>query len=151
MEAYVLYLWLGAGALMLALEMSGLSGVGFLFAGLASFVVAILISTDLLLPTDYLLQWGWFFAATVVWAALLWKPMQKFLLSHKGAGYQDMIGQTAIVGAGGLSKGHDGQATWSGTVMMARLENSAAEHVPAGAAVEIVGVKGSTLLVKPRG
>ncbi|MBI3508302.1 MAG: NfeD family protein, partial [Chlamydiia bacterium] len=96
-------------------------------------------------------QFAWCFGLTVAWTGLLWKPMRKFRLSRKRAQEvpsNNLIGQTAVVAAGGLKTGEMGQVVWSGTLMNAELEGSHLLSVPEGTHVQIHSVFGNTLKVR---
>jgi membrane protein implicated in regulation of membrane protease activity len=145
------YIWLITGVLLLLAEALGVSGVGLLFAGLGALTTGFLIKLGAVGMDDTLLQFVSFLAATALWTVALWKPMRKFYSSKNKAGFSNMIGETAYIGASGLKKGEIGEATWSGTIMRAQLvADSSKDAVEGGAAVEIVDVKGVTLLVKPK-
>ena len=145
MPAYLL--WLLAGVACLAAEALGVSGVGFLFAGLGALTTGSLVTAQPeLTPLD---QGVIFLATTALWALFLWKPLQKFRGKTANDGYKNIVGDTAYVGANGLKAGHVGEATWSGTIMKAELAAGIAE-VAAGAQVTIVDVSGNKLIVKPR-
>lgn len=143
--------WLIAGALMLALEAFGIPGVGLLFVGLAAIVVGILVQFGILGAEAHVLQFAIFFGMSAVTAASLWKTLKRWRTNPKTAGsYQNMVGDSATVGAGGLKAGSGGQVTWSGTIMEAQLDSSAgAVELAPGTLVEITAVKGNRLTVKP--
>lgn len=141
--------WLLAAAVALAFEAFGVSGVGFLFAGLAAITTGIIIQTGIIAEAAWLLQFAVFFIASVGWAALLWKPMQRFR-STKGKGYQNMVGDSVVIQPPGLVKGRVGQAQWSGTIMRAELADTApVDQLIAGESAVIAGVHGNTLLLEP--
>ena len=77
--------------------------------------------------------------------------MQKIRLGKKGsAPYSNIVGDTAYAGSAGITR-HSGEATWSGTIMQARLEQgSAVDRLEAGSPATIVAVSGATLTVKPK-
>lgn len=145
-------IWLLAGIIFLALEAFGISGVGFLFAGLGAFIAGIVVETGVIAEDAALAQFAAFFFATTATAMLLWKPMKRFRMGQGGdQEYSNMIGETAIVKNHALKKGAVGQAAWSGTLMKATLDPAAnIEELPAGSEVEIVSVRGTTLTVKPK-
>ncbi|MDG1286354.1 MAG: NfeD family protein [Rickettsiales bacterium] len=142
------YLWLALGAMLLALEAFGASGIGFLFAGLAAIVTAIL--AHLGWAETVWTQTTWFFAATVGWAILLWVPMQRSKAQKDAGldGFNNMVGDEVIVLEGGLQADKTGQVRWSGTTMKAKLVDGVSEQVE-GATVLIQDVKGTVLLVAP--
>lgn len=145
------FLWLIAGAFFMGLEAFGVSGIGFLFAGLAAITTGIIIESAAVGTEAYVAQFAWFFGCTALWGALLWKPLRKFQKGRKASdGYHNMIGDVAIVSESGIKKGEAGQAHWSGTIMRAQLSSHCAtEALPTGSKVKIVDVKGATLIVEP--
>jgi len=146
----IVYLWLFAGAGFLALEAFGASGLGFFFAGIAALCVSLAIRLGLAPMDDYFMQAVWFLGLTTFWAVLLWKPMKKIWSQQKRGGYSNIVGETAVVGEGGIAKGAEGKVSWSGTIMTAELGPQAgAEHIAAGSRVKIVAVKGAKLIIEP--
>lgn len=143
--------WLIAGALLVVAEVAGITGIGCFFAGLGTLVVGLLLEGGIIPPNAYFAQFAWFFAATTVWAILLWKPLKKWLHHtppHSAQG--NMIGDTARVGPQGLQKGSTGEAIWSGTAMRAEIAaHCTVERIEPGAQVRICEVRGVTLLVEP--
>jgi membrane protein implicated in regulation of membrane protease activity len=124
------------------------SGVGFLFVGLAALTAGCALTA--LPDITTLQQWMVFFVSGAIWALLLWKPLQKFRGKGAKNTYQNMVGDIAYIGASGLKKGDIGEATWSGTIMKARLADDATtEHLAGGSQVVISSVTGNTLAVKP--
>lgn len=138
-------IWLLIGALLVALEVFAVPGIGFLFAGLAG--VATGVVTQIGYAETLIVQLGWFFGFTIFWAAVLWKPMKKFRKSHGGHNYNNIVGHSATVINNPLKKGVEGEVKWSGSVMSAKL--SEGEEVAVGAQVKIIEVSGNTLVVKP--
>lgn len=151
MELSNTYVWLGIGVVMLLAEAMGISGVGLIFAGLAALSVGAALKLGLLDAQATLMQFIVFLMATAAWTIVLWKPMRRFYSSKNKAGYRNMVGDMAHVGPAGLKKGTPGEATWSGTIMKAELaHDSLKDQLEGGSAVEIVDVRGVTLIVKPR-
>ena len=145
MDHYML--WLFAGVIFLAAEALGASGIGLFFAGLGALTIgSIVTARPDLAPLS---QWIIFFAATALWAILLWKPFQRFRGDGGESPYKNIVGDTAFIGVGGLEAGQIGEATWSGTIMRAELAHNAAPIAPGGAAI-ITAVSGNTLIVKPK-
>jgi membrane protein implicated in regulation of membrane protease activity len=141
------YLWLAAAVAFMALEVLTLS-FGLMFAGLGAVVVGALIYTGMVAPAAYVTQCAIFFVATAMWSALLWAPLKKMRAGKKASRFNNIVGDIAHVGSNGISRSHGGEVTWSGTIMRAELAQGAADHVEAGAQVEIVDVRGATLVVK---
>lgn len=143
-------IWLTAGVLFLAAEALGVSGIGLLFAGLGAIVVGVTINFSLIPQDAHILQFVVFFISTAAWVLILWKPMQRFKLSRQHTGYSNIVGETATVSPKGVNK-NDGEVSWSGTLMKARLAKSVTQDtLPAGSLVTIVEVHGATLVVKPK-
>jgi membrane protein implicated in regulation of membrane protease activity len=149
MELSITYTWLLAGALLVAAEMFGISGIGLLFVGLGAITTGSLISLNVIDEGAIVLQFTSCFAATAVWALLLWKVVQRSKHGGKG-GFSNIIGETAYVGSQGLRKGKPGEVTWSGTIMKAELDNAAVGDLEAGQPVTIISIAGTTLTVKPK-
>lgn len=143
--------WLVGGAVMVALEAFAVAGIGLLFGGLGAITVALIIKSDIVDEASILAQIAWWCAMTFVWAALLWRPLKQFYVrGKKRQEYQNIVGNFATVGEGGLAGGQEGVVRWSGTVMRARLVPEAGlMSLPEGAEVVIVDVQGVTVIVKP--
>lgn len=139
------YLWLIAGALLIIFEFMILSGVGFLFAGLAALTVGALIEFGLV--QSFTSQLIVFFASTLFWTLILWKPLKNYKLSHTHPPFTDIVGETAVL-VSELAPGKTVQAKWSGTVMNAKLDPNNHKILAKGAEVEILRVEGNTLIVK---
>jgi membrane protein implicated in regulation of membrane protease activity len=146
--------WLVFGVFLIGVEAFTMPGLGLFLAGLGAICTAILIEAGVVGVAAEAAQFAWFFGLTVLWTIVLWVPLQKFRMASKGktgAGFSNVIGETAIVGKDGLTRGTTGQVTWSGTLMSAELDAaSAAETLAAGAQVVIVSVFGTTLKVIPK-
>jgi membrane protein implicated in regulation of membrane protease activity len=150
MSAAFLWLLLGIAAI-LAEILAVAPGIGLLFTGLGALCVSLLLYSLPMTEVSMLGQLTWFLGFTVVWAALLWRPLKRWRMpSAKSGTYSNMIGDRATVAGSGLVKGQSGQVTWSGTLMNAAFAPEVTvETLPAGAAVEIVAVQGNTLVVRP--
>ena len=141
--------WLVAAVALMLLEALGIPGVGLLFAGLGALVTGAAVYTEMVGAEAYVIQFAIFFLASALWAVLLWKPMQHFRTQRSRGSYSNIVGDVAIVAAGGLSRELGGNVTWSGTIMKAELA-SGPEALPEGAQVVITDVKGATLLVREK-
>lgn len=143
------YAWLLAAVCFMALEALGVNGIGFLFSGLGAVIVGSALYCGWIENGDYVLQFIVFFVATAVWAYALWKPLQKFHAGKRSSAYRNIVGDTAYVGSSGIDRKNGGEVTWSGTIMRAELvAGSASDKAEAGSQVEVVDVKGATLIVK---
>lgn len=140
-------LWLVAGALFIALEIFGMPGIGFLFAGIGALVVGALIEFGAIGADAVALQFVIFFAFACVSAVLIWKKLKNNTVPV----YSNMVGTEAIVASPGLSGGSEGQVQWSGTLMRARLAPDAGVDVLSeGTYVTIKAIEGTLLLVAPK-
>jgi membrane protein implicated in regulation of membrane protease activity len=146
--------WLTFGALIIAFEAFTAPGLGLFLAGIGALCTALVIKMGIVGEASTPAQFAWWFAITVGWAGLLWKPLRKFRLHRKSRGADvktnNLIGEVAIVAKGGLKPGDVGQVLWSGTLMNAELESSHAHPVAEGEKVQVHSISGNTLKVVPR-
>lgn len=140
------YTWMLIGIILILCEVLTTPGIGILCAGLGSITIGMMILFGLVMDNDYILQFSWFFACTVGWALILWKPLLKLRYSKQQ--YYNIIGERAIVYKHDLIQGKSGEVKWSGTVMKALIaENSESSSISAGQEVIIKNLKGNILLV----
>jgi membrane protein implicated in regulation of membrane protease activity len=140
-------LWLLAGALFIGIEIFGIPGLGFLFAGIAALMVGGAIEFGVLAADGYLQQFLLFFALTSISAALLWKKLKR----NTEVNYNNMVGSEATVAQPGLSGGKEGQVKWSGTLMRAKIDPACGRDVLASeTAVIIKSVEGNLVYVAPK-
>jgi membrane protein implicated in regulation of membrane protease activity len=143
--------WLAAGALIIALEAFTAPGLGFFLGGLGALCTALVIKSGLVGEASIGAQFAWCFGLTVAWAALLWKPLQKYRMRRKARNQEvktnNLIGEVVTVAEGGLKRGEVGQVIWSGTVMNAELESPHAQDLPHGAKAQVHSVSGNILKV----
>lgn len=138
--------WLVAGAIFIAIEIFGVPGIGFLFAGIGALAVGGLTDAGLIPPDNVQLQFVFFFVISCASAALLWKRLKR----QKRTPYSNMVGSEAIVAKPGLVGSKEGQVKWSGTLMRARLiENDGLLAVADESTVVIKAVEGNLLIVAP--
>jgi membrane protein implicated in regulation of membrane protease activity len=148
MELSPSIIWLLAGSILIVFEVTLLSGVGLLFAGLSAISVGIaLIAGWIESPT---VQFITFFLITGFWAAALWKPLKNFMKSPQ-SGFDDMIGSIAIVFGNPIKPGQMGKVKWSGTIMKCKfiLETEEKFDLAPGTEVTIVEVSNGILIVRP--
>ncbi|MFV9875796.1 MAG: NfeD family protein [Rickettsiales endosymbiont of Dermacentor nuttalli] len=140
------YVWMVVGVALVLLEVLTVPGIGILCAGLAAVIVGIMILFGLIFYDYYILQMGWFFAWTLLWAMMLWRPLLKLRYSERA--YHNIIGEHAIVYKNDLIKGKTGEVKWSGTVMKALIVNDSNESsIGVNQEVIIKNLKGNILLV----
>jgi len=146
MEVSAAALWLIAGGVLFAIEVFFAPTMILAFFGLGAVTTGILIALGVF--DQVLHQASSFFGSTIVWAAVLWKPL-KSLYQPGVSGYNDIAGQLATVGEKGLEKGKKGEVHWSGTIWAARLSPaSKLEKVENGREVVIEKSDGGVLIVK---
>lgn len=153
---HVAIVWMLAGVGLIALEAMSVPGIGFLFAGLGAITAGALITFGVIdgtpESTNLLKQTLVFLLATSMWAAVLWKPMKRFVSRKSIDGYNDMVGQTATICNADLHKGKVGKVKWSGTIMRAILDDEApVDHISINQEVVIKRVDGKTLVVTTNG
>ncbi len=143
------YLWLLAGATLLALEAAGISGIGLMFAGLAALLIGVLIEGHVVAEANLTLQLALWFALTVVSAIALFGPLKRWRTSPEAEDtFENIIGTTATVAAGGLMIGKPGKVHWSGTLMNAQVTDVCAQGAfLEGTIVKVCAVKGNQLIV----
>ena len=145
----VRYVWLLAGATLMALEAVGVSGIGLMFGGLAALLVGVLIEAHVLAETNLVLQVALWFALTVLSAILLFGPLKRWRTNPASEDtFDNIIGTTATVAAGGLMIGKPGKVHWSGTLMNAQVTDECKQGAfLEGTIVRVCAVKGNQLIV----
>ncbi len=146
MAEYPEVIWAIIAAFFFIIEVGVVTGFGFFFAAVAALTMSLLLVTDVIDPTSFWWHVGYFFVLTAFWTILLWKPVKRWF-GDKAMGYNDMIGSRAIAEED-LSKGKTGKVRWSGTIMRARVAESAKkDKLEAGTELYVVDKDGSVLLV----
>jgi membrane protein implicated in regulation of membrane protease activity len=113
-------IWAVIAIILVAIEVTTAPGVGFLFGGLAAITIAILVKYSVLNEDAILVQSAVFFVFTAIWAALLWKPMNKMFKRNEKSP-DPYMGAEAVVNENDLKKGEIGEVRWSGTIMRAAI------------------------------
>lgn len=140
-------LWLIAGALFIGIEIFGIPGIGFLFAGIAALATGGAIELGLIAVDALLFQVLLFLILTSASAALLWKRLKRAVKPR----YNNIVGTEARVASPGLSGGKEGQVQWSGTLMRARIDPASGIDVMAeDMSVTVTRVEGNLVFVAPR-
>lgn len=148
-DEYTAIYWVAFGLVFILLEVSAVSGLGFLFAGLSACAIAIMIQTGLLEQADYTWQLIWFLALTAAWAIILWKPMKKFQNRAAANSYQNIHGDPASVIKAPTSANATFSINWSGTTAKAKLEKAEYFPLKEEEVLEVVKVEGNVFVVKP--
>ena len=141
-------LWLIAGSVLIAFEVTLLPGAGLLFSGLSAICVGVALITGWIeSPT---VQFISFFLITGFWAVALWKPLKNFMKSPQ-SGFDDMVGSIAVVCGDSIKSGQMGKVKWSGTIMKCKfaLETEEEVDLAPGTEVTIVEVSNGILIVRP--
>jgi membrane protein implicated in regulation of membrane protease activity len=119
-------IWAIVAVVLIAIEVTAISGIGFLFAGFSALTVSILIKFGILETDAILIQIAVFLVATALWAGLLWKPVKK--LFKRGEKLADTYaGSEAVVHDAPLIKGEIGNVRWSGTIMRAAIRSESTQ------------------------
>lgn len=142
-------IWLIAGVLLIILEIILIPGIGFLFVGLGAITVGggLIAGWVDSLTTQFIL----FFLSSVLWTALLWKPLKSFI-AGKESGFDDMVGSTAIAFGKSIEKGMMGEVKWSGTIMKCQFdpEVEGLDRIVPGTEVTITGISKGILIIRPK-
>lgn len=140
-------LWLLAGAAFIGVEIFGIPGIGFLFAGIAALMVGGAVELGALAPDAYLMQFILFFALTTISASLLWNKLKRNVKPN----YNNMVGTEALVAKPGLTGTQEGQVKWSGTLLRAKIDPACGRDVLASETpVLIRQVEGNLVYVAPK-
>lgn len=141
------FIWMSLGIILIALEILGISGIGFLFAGLGAIITFMLINFNIV-TSNLISNIAIFLTSSAICTLLLWKTLKRSLSNPKH-NYQNIIGNTCQVIGNNLEKGKIGNVSWSGTVIKAKIDsNSKQEAIKTGSTVEIVSVEGNIAQVK---
>lgn len=141
--------WLITAAVFLALEAFGIPGIGFLFAGIAAFIVGLAVELRLIDALNYTAQGAVFFVLTCAFAVALWKKLKHWRLNPNAPVYSNILGTEATV-TRPLIGGEEGEVRWSGTLMRARLQPGSAAEALVGATVIVTAIEGTLLTVTPK-
>jgi membrane protein implicated in regulation of membrane protease activity len=145
------YIWLAIAVGFMLLEAFGMPGIGMMFAGLGALTSGLGVLSTLVAQDSYAVQLIIFFTSSLLWALLLWKPLQNMRVGKPEAEYRNIVGDVAYVGTGGVTRERGGEVTWSGTIMRAELsKDTPVNEVLAGTQVVITAVHGATLVVTPK-
>lgn len=148
MELEIWHYWYIGSILLFALEALAVPGIGFFFAAIGAFLLAVLLQIGGVPANDLIAQGGIFFVLTAISAAVLWKPLKNMRIGKGHAVHNDMVGRFATVDGKELVKGSKGSALWSGAIMNARLaDNASIASATVGTELKIVEVQGSTLIL----
>lgn len=115
--------WYALGIILIVLEVSGLQGVGLIFAGVAAITLGAFIDFHFILVSSTLEAIAFFFLFTIIWAIILWYPIKQLSKNSKLKKFVDLVGTEAIIDTPeGLRKDKIGYVKWSGVRMRAKLD-----------------------------
>lgn len=139
--------------LILELTVMGMSGP-LLFVAIGCLVTGILVTNGII--NTWEMEVLWVAVISLISALILWKPLKKLQGETRNVAdtSSDMIGQivktSTVVSLSGGSIRYSG-IDWQARLQRASDEVSATEisEIDAGESVEIIGVDGTTMIVKP--
>ena len=141
-------LWLLFGIVLIILEFSLLTGIGFLFIGLGAVSNAVIISY--LGQSSLFSQLGYFGIMSLLWFLLLWYPLKFFIykknLNNLSRHSFDIVGSQVKVVNNDIKNGDYGQVLWSGTIMNAKLLESTNGVAKVGEIIHVLEVQGNVLI-----
>ncbi|MCC2646863.1 MAG: hypothetical protein K0R02_928 [Rickettsiaceae bacterium] len=140
--------WMIIGFSLIFIELIKLPGLGFLFLGLGSLTVSIILASEKIELNQYA-QIAIFIISSCIWFAVLWKPLKNFSSKKNSkTSYYDMIGEDVVVIGDKITPGLIGQVKWSGTIMNATLESTANKPANIGDIIVIKEVMGNVLICR---
>jgi membrane protein implicated in regulation of membrane protease activity len=113
-------IWSLIGMVLMALEVFGVQGIGILFTGFSAITVAFMVYLNPELIDNIGIQLVYFFFYTVVWAVVLWIPLNKFIRYSDNGDYSNIINTYATTNKD-MVKGKIGEVYWSGTKVRAMI------------------------------
>lgn len=139
-------IWLAVGVFLIIFEVFVSPGIGFIFAGLGAVTVGGFLLAGWIETASY--QFILFFLSTGIWAVCLWKPLKK-IMGGDESGFDDMVGDIAVVYDAPLEKGKMGQVKWSGAIMKCSLHEDAdgSKKIEPGTELVIKEVRKGVLIV----
>ena len=141
-------LWFLLGAILILIELIGFTGVGFLFAGVGAVMTGILIILGVVSESSVLYQFAGFLISSSVIAALLWKPLKRFI-NDSGSRYSNIVGDSAEL-LDDLGPQKTAQAKWSGTIVNVKFQKNIPPTIlQKGDTVYICHTEGNTMIVTP--
>jgi membrane protein implicated in regulation of membrane protease activity len=114
--------WFTIGVVLIVFEVAAIQGMGLLFAGLGAITLGGLINFNIINDASNAALIAYFFLFTIIWAAILWKPLKNLLHKKHGEKYNDIVGTEATIDdETGLQAGKTGNVKWSGARMRAKI------------------------------
>ena len=142
-------LWYILGAVLMIVEMYLGGTIGFFFAGLAAFSLALSMHFNLLTLNTLIDQVGFFFGFFCLWSIILWKPTKYLLNIGNIDKYENIKGSIAVVHSNNLKSENVGEIKWSGTICKAVLTDSNKNNtLKRGDSVKICSVKNNVFVVE---
>lgn len=148
MEILHNFFWLIAGILFIAMEVLYIQGFGFLFAGLASICVFLLMEFDVI-SHEFLADISVFFILTVLWGAVLWIPLKKHSNANKASRLSKIVNSIVVVSGGDIHQ-NIGQIEWENMKFKAKISpKSKARYVQSGERVIATEIKNDIVYIEP--
>jgi membrane protein implicated in regulation of membrane protease activity len=123
--------------------------IGFFFAGIAAFCVALCMKFNLITLNTLIDQIGFFFGFFCLWSIVLWKPTKYLLNIGNTEVYHNIEGGIATVYGHDLKGENLGEIRWSGAICKAKLSPSSKNTIlKKGDNVTIVSVKNNIFIVE---
>ena len=142
-------LWYVLGAVLMIVEMYLGGTIGFFFAGIAAFSIALCMKFNLLILNTLLDQIGFFFGFFCLWSIILWKPAKYLITIGNSERYDNIEGSVAVVYSNDLKESSIGEIKWSGTICKAKLAPSSnGQILKKGDGVVVLYVKNNIFMVK---
>jgi inner membrane protein len=141
--------WFLLGLVLIVLEVVMGFTIVLLFTSLAAFTVGFIMYWKFMVFEGIYWQFAAFFALTVIWALILWKPLKRLKeRNSKHGNVQNFVGQSVEVIDADLTKINPGNAKWSGTIVKAIIHpDFREEKLPVGTIAKIVDVRDNVFVV----
>jgi membrane protein implicated in regulation of membrane protease activity len=141
--------WFLLGLVLIILEVVMGFTIVLFFTSLAAFTVGFISYEKFVVFESVYWQFAAFFALTVFWAILLWKPLKRLKdRNAKNGEVKNFVGQAVEVIDADLTKNKTGNVKWSGTIVHAILHPEFREEtLPVGTIAKIVDVRDKIFVV----
>ena len=137
--------FISIGLFAVIVEIFFVPGLGLLFLGFGSFSTAFVIY---ILPNMAEYQYVLLGVLSILWFALLWKPLKYYLSNKKESPpLFGIVGRSVEVIESDIVPHKTGKVAWSGTIMNARLAENMDKKVPVGTLLEVVSIEGNILIL----
>ena len=139
---YIAWAWLVIGVILIVIDIINFAIVGFIFPGLGA------ISTSIYLIffniNDY--QMIFFIISSLIWFALLYKPVKNYLSKNKNSKVSDIVDSFVVVVDEPIHINSIGKVKWSGVLFNASLDSSASSQAEIGEILQVKEIIGNRLI-----